>query len=214
MKKITIFPHVFEQICLTTKKVPWVQHSYYSESVISEGENGSMWVLCGEGKVQAAMVTLALASKYPQATFLLAGSAGTLPEVELGSVLVVENVVEYDFNKSYSPCPVFSIWGGEAQKMLEMAQKTGNAIKSTLISGDRDLDLIQKKSYLSIYNAQGVTWESAGFARVVRKLGINGAEVRVAVDTAELPTIAQYKQLLAKACAQNKEFWESLWHTN
>ncbi|WP_310462541.1 5'-methylthioadenosine/adenosylhomocysteine nucleosidase [Sphaerotilus sp.] len=177
-------------------------------------------VLCGIGKVAAAMTTTLLAERYAPHCLVFTGVAGGLGDgVRVGDVVVAESLLQHDMDAS----PLFprfevpltgrSRFGadpGLTAALAEAAQALGASApvlhRGLVISGDRFVSAAAECAALRqvLPDALAVEMEGAALAQVCHDLGLPFAVLRTISDRADDSAhvdFTQFIQVAAQASA-------------
>jgi adenosylhomocysteine nucleosidase len=177
-------------------------------------------VLCGIGKVAAAMTTTLLAERFAPQCMVFTGVAGGLGEgVRVGDVVVAESLLQHDMDAS----PLFprfevpltgrSRFGADpalTAALAEAAQALGASAPvlhhGLVISGDRFVSAAVECAALRqvLPDALAVEMEGAALAQVCHDLGLPFAVLRTISDRADDSAhidFTQFIQVAAQASA-------------
>lgn len=177
-------------------------------------------VLCGIGKVAAALTTTLLAERYAPQALVFTGVAGGLGDgVRVGDVVVAEALLQHDMDAS----PLFprfevpltgrSRFGTDAAltaALVTAAQALGDTApalhRGLVISGDRFVSAAAECSALLqvLPEALAVEMEGAALAQVCHDLGLPFAVLRTISDRADDSAhvdFTQFIQVAAQASA-------------
>lgn len=142
--------------------------------------------ITGQGKVQCALMGAKAMLHLEYAGVILVGSAGGLcPQVS--DWVAVESCVEGGFQSS--PPPTF-----QSQWEHPIADGLSRARVLSYESTAKTLD--ERSQLASEYDAQLISWESAGFYRLLKESGCPGLEIRFISDRQEsdLEDFKQFKK--------------------
>jgi adenosylhomocysteine nucleosidase len=177
-------------------------------------------VLCGIGKVAAAMTTTLLAERFAPHALVFTGVAGGLGDgVRVGDVVVAESLLQHDMDAS----PLFprfevpltgrSRFDADADltaALVTAAQALGTTAptlhQGLVISGDRFVSALAECSALRqvLPDALAVEMEGAALAQVCHDLGLPFAVLRTISDRADDSAhvdFTQFIQVAAQASA-------------
>jgi adenosylhomocysteine nucleosidase len=183
-------------------------------------------VLCGIGKVAAAMTTTLLAERYAPHCLVFTGVAGGLGDgVRVGHVVVAESLLQHDMDAS----PLFPRFEvpltgrsrfdadpGLTAALAEAAQALGASApvlhRGLVISGDRFVNAAAECAALRqvLPDALAVEMEGAALAQVCHDLGLPFAVLRTISDRADDSAhvdFTQFIQVAAQASAAIIRRW-------
>lgn len=165
---------------------------------------GKLWgkdvvaVVCGIGKVNAAICTQILASEYNVDKVINVGVAGGIgKEIYPGDIVIADNLVEHDmdttaFGDPHGQIPRMDTFDFKADKeLVELATKACESltdIKSyvgRIVSGDQFIASVEKVQYLEKeFNALSCEMEGASIAHVCYSNNIPFVIIRSISDNA------------------------------
>lgn len=136
----------------------------------------NQFVVGGLGKVNFALNTYKYGILYEPTEIFAAGTCGALKSLNEFEVVVVEKVVEYDFESSFLDCPEF----------ISDTKNFPDLKRVICASGDKDIVINEAKARLvEGITADIVTWETAGFFNAAHMLRKPFTEIRVVTDKAD-----------------------------
>lgn len=173
---------------------------------VSKNEHGYLYkdmqfVVGSLGKVSFAVSTMKYANLFQPEEVFAFGSCGALTEgVKPLDLVAVSKVVEHDFKSTFLNQPELSC----ESVLFE------NLRRVTCASGDQDvLSRELKDRIFGETGADVVTWESAGFFKACRALGVPFTEVRVVTDLANEAGAADFKENLVEGMGLLGNFLKS-----
>ena len=171
---------------------------------LSTGKAEVYLVETGQGKVNAALGTFEAVQKFSPKEILWIGCAGSLFEDSPKQGLV-HQVIEADFRSGMEKPPRFALstesefWNLSSFEKVTMASQDANAF-----------DLADRMALHEEFQAHLVAWESAGYARALQKLGIQGSELRYVSDDKPPESFAAFKRQLLLAGYWQKQWFEEV----
>ncbi|MDS0527272.1 5'-methylthioadenosine/adenosylhomocysteine nucleosidase [Clostridium sp. SHJSY1] len=165
---------------------------------------GKLWgkdvvaVVCGIGKVNAAVCTQILASEYKVDKVINVGVAGGIgKEIYPGDIVVADNLVEHDmdttsFGDPHGQIPRMNTFDFKCDtELVELAKKACDSIKDIntfigrIVSGDQFVASVEKIQWLEKeFNALSCEMEGASIAHVCYLNSIPFVVIRSISDNA------------------------------
>ena len=197
-----------------------------------EGESVAI-ILCGCGKVNAALSTTLLVGHAEVSRILVTGVSGALAEgLRVGDIVIGDSFVQHDmdarplFAIHEIPFEGFSIiesdpefrhiLAGAAREMLASRRPAGlesaEVFEGLVVSGDQFLSSSEERLRVlsAVPNASCVDMESAAVAQVCRAAGLPLVVMRVISDSADGSAHIDFAQFVeksaSKACAGTVRF--------
>ncbi|MEY2873223.1 MAG: hypothetical protein RLZZ373_594 [Pseudomonadota bacterium] len=179
-------------------------------------------VLCGIGKVAAAMTTTLLAERFAPQCLVFTGVAGGLGDgVRVGDVVVAESLLQHDMDASplfprfevpltgrsrFDADPALTAALAEAAQALGLGATAPTLHRGLVISGDRFVSAAAECAALRqvLPDALAVEMEGAALAQVCHDLGLPFAVLRTISDRADDSAhvdFTQFIQVAAQASA-------------
>lgn len=181
-------------------------------------ENDVVIVRAGIGKVNAAMTTQSLINLYKPDYIINIGVAGAVdPSVEIGDIIVSEDLIEHDFDATAfgyekGQIPRLENWKFKGdKKLIDASKKAGNnlgynIIEGRIVSGDIFVgDNDTKKRLFDEFGAKCCEMEGAAIAHVSEENGIPFVVYRAISDKADSKASNNYEEFVLKACKISKE---------
>ncbi len=190
-------------------------------------------ILCGCGKVNAALSATLLAGHAKISRILLTGVSGALAEgLKVGDIVIGDSFLQHDMD----PRPLFPLHevpyegfsvieaepellhllAGAARKMLSSKRPPGleeaEVFEGLLVSGDQFLSSNEARSHVleTVPKASCVDMESAAVAQVCRAADLPLGVMRVISDCADGSAHIDFAHFVeysaSKACAQTMRF--------
>ena len=181
-------------------------------------------VRCGIGKINAALCTQILVDDFNVDAVLNTGIAGSLNnDIEVGDMVVSENVVHHDFDLApfgykRGQLPGFKGVGFKADKQLvDLVTEVINELDmcglftGTICSGDQFVDSIEKKTELAEqFNGLCCEMEGASIAQAATMNGIPFVIVRAISDKADGTADVVYTAFEKKAAEQSAKMVQEI----
>lgn len=139
--------------------------------------------------------------------FTVGAAGGLSKDVNIFDLIVVENIIEHDYNMSFSPKNKKPQFPTSPLLFDESHNYSFNVLRGSLASGDEDIITTKRAEELfEETKALAVAWESAGGARAARFNNIPYFEVRGITDDARSNVVSDFKNNLEKVMDQIAEF--------
>lgn len=158
-------------------------------------------VLCGIGKVNAAVAATALAQQGAQ-VILNCGLSGGVSGISKNEITVPNKFLEHDFDLTgigYKPCEKPGqeyIYTADENLSLAIASRFENAKRGTAVSGDCFVQNEELRAYLrDEFSAMSCDMETAAVAYVCASYGIKFASVRKISDDAGSDAATSYREV-------------------
>ncbi len=146
------------------------------------------FVLGGMGKLNFALNTCKYTQLYKPEKLYALGSCGGLKAFNILEVVVVASVVEHDFESLFFKKPMYT---SSSKDFIHLK-------RVFCASGDKDIVTQKDKNrLLESFDADIVTWESAGFFKAAHMLKIPFVEIRVVTDMANTEIKKGFKKNLS-----------------
>lgn len=162
-------------------------------------------VLCGIGKVNAAVSATALAEQGTEIIFNC-GLSGGVSGISKNEITVPDKFLEHDFDLTgigYKPCEKPGqeyIYSADGNLSLALMSKFENAKRGTAVSGDGFVQNEELRSYLrDEFSAMSCDMETAAIAYVCASYGIKFASLRKISDDAGSDAAESYREINALA---------------
>ncbi len=187
------------------------------EKIYFVPERNFILVRGGHGKVEFAVRTLQWLSHFGEEVgfaICVGGAGGLATELQIGDVLVAENIIEHDYIERFDQNAKSPMFSGHAEMLARVSAinaKFGFHWRVCLVaSGDEDIiDSVRAEELVKKTSAHGVAWEGAGGARACRSHQIPFLEIRGITDNARHEVAANFAKNLEVAMANVAKF---LWH--
>ena len=186
---------------LTDKQETVIAGSHFFSGKL--GSADAVVVMCGIGKVAAAICAQALIDRFRPDVLVNTGVAGGVADgLAQGDLVIATDAVQHDFDlslfgyaKGYMP-----VWGRDkdrpspfpadealAEKLIAAAQELGyHAIRGRVVSGDIFVaDPVLKSSLATDFAASAAEMEGAAIAQTAWQNGVPCAIVRAISDLAD-----------------------------
>lgn len=159
-------------------------------------------VLCGIGKVNAAMAAAALCEQGAQ-VILNCGLSGGISGVRRNDFCIPERFLEYDFDMTcigYLPCQkpgqVDYIFSADNELSALLKKAVGDAVGGTAATGDRFVQSDELRLELEQnFGATSCDTETAAIAAVCFDYGVKFASLRQISDDAGDAAVLTYREL-------------------
>lgn len=162
-------------------------------------------VLCGIGKVNAAVAATALAEKGAE-IILNCGLSGGVSGISKNEITIPDKFLEHDFDLTaigYKPCEKPGqdyIYFADKELSRQLALEFENSKKGTAVSGDCFVSNEELRTFLrDEFSAMSCDMETAAVAYVCASYGIKFACIRKISDDAGNDAGASYRQINALA---------------
>lgn len=186
------------------------------------GSTDAVVVMCGIGKVAAAICAQAMIDHYHPTILINTGVAGGIASgLAQGDLVIATDAVQHDFDlryfgyaKGYMPSygknkdrpSGYPMDSATAQRLLIAAEKLGyHAIRGRIVSGDIFVsDSTLKKALAEEFNASAAEMEGASIAQVAYQNCLPCAILRAISDLADEEatlSYAEFEQIAAERSA-------------
>ena len=190
---------------ITLKKVDKISEMNFH---IGEYKNNEViCVVCGVGKVQAAMCAQTAILTYKPDIVINLGVAGGIGQgIHTTDIVVADKIVQHDFDLTAigEGKGIFSDVDLKiSQKFMKIASEKLKDIKTyqgMIATGDQFIsDDTVRQSLINDYNSLACEMEGAAIARVCEQNGVKCAVVRAISDNADNEAIMAFEQFLEQA---------------
>jgi nucleoside phosphorylase len=178
LAKLLVFPlkkelQYFSETLTDLQKVSGFSNPVYFSKTLN-----CYLAIGGYGKVQFAISITEFISKKNFSKILALGACGSLrSEIPIGTAIMAEKVYEHDLK------PQFVKTTPEALFLHTFQLQHPHLVRGIVASGDEDIvEEIRAQQLREFYQADAVTWESAGGAKAAGRLHQCYAELRVVTD--------------------------------
>lgn len=151
-------------------------------------------IVCGQGKVEAALACQMAAQVLSPSAYLLVGSACGLDErMKAGEIVLADPSIEWDFQHGPPPEGAKAAASPDHHPVFRPPRPfpgLGGAGLSGVkaggvLSADRNVfDPDEKRELMESYGALAAAWEGAGFHRFLRRNQATGWELRLITEEA------------------------------
>lgn len=174
-------------------------------------------VQCGIGKVNAAVVTTLLITKFQPQSLFFSGVAGAVDEsLKVGDVVIARDLVQHDFDLrafgyqqgQLAGTSTLSLFTEPSLLALAMSLTQGkpNIHVGRILSGDQFIETKEEKIKLGQqFDALCVDMESAAVAQVCSRFQTPFLAIRSISDAVSTESKIEYETFLSQAAQTSKE---------
>jgi len=173
---------------------------------------------CGIGKVNAALVTQTLISKYSVDIVINLGLAGALAEdLNIGNIVVSSDLVYHDVDATGFGYDLGQIPGdtptffSSDEKLVNIASQNAEVFVGRIATGDQFVgDILQKEKIRENFNALCVEMEGAAIAHTCHLNNIPFVVIRSISDRASGGAFEEFKQNITIAVENSTKIVEDI----